>query len=429
MKPRTKLQLRITKLSEDLPRIKNEQQEWAFDKCLPHLGFANKSSAFCLDCGKTFSLELINRKKAICPHCGKQLKIEFTRKTIYKTVNYFAITHVVEEYQVAEYFELKAEYKKGKPVKHFLHAILEDWIPPTGKVSKIGLLHHTMGCCDSWTGNWEIRGNGEHYYNSRKYDVYPQMYHPDSVFKPEYLKIGVNYHLSGITLLDAIKNVPMSPIAETLLKAKRYNLLEKFIEGSDVNRYWPSIKIAMRNKYKIDDVNIWIDYLDLLKYFNKDLHNAKYVCPKNLKKEHDRLVDKKRERQRIEEQERNRKNIEKAEMLFKSKIQKFLGLQFTQGDIVVKVLESVKEFEQEGDILKHCVFASEYYTKEDSLILSARIDDTPIETIEVDISKFKIVQSRGLKNEPTAYHSQIVSLIKKNIRHIRKAALKNTKAA
>jgi len=430
MKARTKLQLRITELSKQLPGINKVQQDWAYDKCLPHLGFANKQSAFCLDCGETFSLQLINRKKAVCPHCSKHLKIDFTRKTINKYCNYFAITHVVEEFQVVQYFELYAYYKKAKPVKHFLHAILEDWIPPTGKVSKIGLLHHTCGGCDSWTGKWEIREDQHrYYYNSGKYEVYARRYHPDSIFKPEYLKVGINCQLSGITLLEAIKNVPMNPIAETLLKAKRYNLLEKSIEGSEVKRYWPSIKIAMRNKYKISDASMWFDYLGLLGYFRKDLHNAKYICPKNLKKEHDRLVDKKTERQRIEELERKKKNIEAAEFLFKSKIEKFIGLQFAQGDIVVKVLESVKEFQQEGDILKHCVFASEYYTKEHSLILSARIDNTPIETIEVDISKFKIIQSRGIKNEPTKYHGQIVSLIKKNILKIKKATLTNKKVA
>lgn len=426
MKARTKLQLRVTRLSDKLPRIKKLQEKWAYDECLPHLGYANKSSAFCLDCGKTFPLELINRKRATCPHCKKHLTIEFTRKTTHTFVNYFAITHVVEEFQVAEYFELYGHYKKGQKVKYFLQAILEDWIQPNNIVTKIGLLHHTMGYSDTWCGKWEIREDNR-YYNSGKYEVYPRQYHPDSVFKPEYLKIGINHHLSGLTLLEAIKNIPGNPMNETLLKAKRYNLLEK-IEGCDISRNWPSIKIAIRNKYKINDASIWFDYLGLLRYFNKDLHNAKYVCPKNLKKEHDRLVEKKRARQRIEEAERRRREIEEAELLFKSKIEKFIGLQFVQGNIIVKVLESVKEFEQEGDILHHCVFASEYYAKEDSLILSARIDNIPIETIELDLTKFKIVQSRGLKNEPTQYHSQILSLVKKNIQQIRKITLKNKAA-
>lgn len=421
MKARTKLQIRVKELSEALPRITKSQQQWAYQNCLPHLAYANKSSAFCLDCGKTFSLDRINRKRAICPRCKKTLKVEFTRKTTHKEVNYFAITHVVEEFQVAEYFELWAYYKKGKPARYFLKAILEDWILPNGKVTKIGLLNNSSWYCDNWTGEWEIREDRiRYYYNSNKYEVYPRMYHPDSKFKPEYKKFGINKNLAGLTLPEAISIVPCNPKAETLLKAKRFDLLEHVTSGSEIDRFWPSIKIVLRNKYKIEDVKIWFDYLELLSYFGKDLHNSVYVCPKNLKKAHGRLVIKKRERQRREEIEMKRREIEEAEVFFKAKIEKFAGLQFNSGNIVIKVLESVKEFETEGDVLKHCVFTNEYYTKEESLILSARIDDIPIETIEVNLVKMKIEQSRGLNNNPSEHNKKIVSLVRRNLPTIRK---------
>lgn len=35
---------------------------------------------------------------------------------------------------------------------------------------------------------------------------------------------------------------------------------------------------------------MWFDYLKLLEHYRKDLHNAHYVCPKNLKKAHDLYV-------------------------------------------------------------------------------------------------------------------------------------------
>lgn len=428
MKARTKLQVRVKELSEGLPRIAKSQEKWAYTECLPHLAFANKSSVFCLDCGKTFSRDLINRKRTTCPKCNTALKVEFTRKTTHKVVNYFAIAHVVGEFQVAEYYELFAYYKKGRPIRHFLHAILEDWILPNKKVTKIGLLHNCSFNCDTWVGNWEIREERIRYYhNAKKYDVYPRKYHPGSVFKPEYSKIGINKNLAGLTLTEAINIIPNEPKAETLLKAKRYELLEEMSKSSgNVRRYWPSIKIVLRNKYKIKDVSIWFDYLELLSYFHRDLHNAQYVCPKDLKKEHDRLVLKKRERQRKEEIERKRQQIAEAEVLFKKRIEKYLGLQFKTGNIVVKVLESVKEFEQEGDILKHCVFVNEYYTKEDSLILSARINDVPIETIEVNLSRMKIEQSRGLQNTPSEYNKKIISLVKRNLPTIRKIAHQKT---
>lgn len=424
MKAKTKLQVRVKMLSEGLRRITKDQAKWSYEHCLPHLAYANKSSAFCLDCGKTFSLDLIIRKKAICPKCKTKLDVEFTRKTTNSEVNYFAITQIVEEFQVAEYFELRANYRKGEKVKYFLNAILEDWILPNGRVIKIGMQHNTSWYCDTWSGNWEIRENNKfrnYYEYSGRYDVYARKYHPDSVIKPEYKKIGINKNLSGLTLPEAINIVPNNPKAETLLKAKRFELLEKIpTEEMRIGKYWSSIKIVLRNRYKITDVGIWFDYLHLLSYFGKDLHNAMYVCPKNLKKEHDRYVEKKRIRQRKEELERRRLEIQAAEDAFKSKIERFLGFQVKSGNIIIKVLETVKEFETEGDILKHCVFENEYYAKEQSLILSARINNVPIETIEVNLEKMKIEQSRGMGNKPSEYNQKIVSLVKRNLPQIRK---------
>lgn len=416
MKAKNKLQKRVVELSDRLPRIKKDQEKWSFRECLPHLAYANKSSAFCLDCGKPFPLALISRKKAVCPKCKTNLKVEFTRHTTHSEVTYFAITHVVEEFQVAEYFELKADYKKGQKVKHYLRAILEDWILPNGKVTKVGKQHNVSWHMDSWSGDWGIR-------QGSKYDVYPRHYHPDSKFKPEYKKIGINKKLSVLTLPEAITIIPNNPKAETLLKAKRFEILD--VLASDqlkINKYWPSIKIALRNKYKIEDAGIWFDYLQLLSYFGKDLHNAVYVCPKDLKRDHDRYVEKKRVRQQKEELEQRRREIEEAEEAFRSKIERFLGFQVKSGNIVIKVLESVKEFEQEGDLLNHCVFENQYYTKEESLILSARIDDVPVETIEVNLERMKIEQSRGLDNKPSEHNKKIVSLVKKSLPQIRRIA-------
>lgn len=433
MKPRTKLQIRVVELSNRLPPITKNQEKWAYNECLPHLGYANKTSAFCLDCGKPFGIELINRKRAECPHCHTQLKIERTRKTTHKGINYFAITHIVEEFQVVQNFEIIAYYKKGKPIHHFIHAILEDWILPNKKVTKIGLLHTCNNWCDVWSNSWQIREESKWGYFD-KYDVYARKYHPDSVIKPEYLRYGIDKNLSGLSFLEAIKIVPVESKAETLLKAKRYNILGKFSgDRNDVYRFWPSIKIVLRNKYRINDASMWFDYLELLHYFAKDLHNAKYVCPANLKKEHDILMRRKREIQRREEEQRRmiadekrKQDAIKEKRQFKRRIKKFLGLQFTSDNITVKVLESVEEFKKEGDILHHCVFTNAYYGKEESLILSARINGVPIETIEVNLDKMKIEQSRGLKNNPSKYNKKIVDLVKKGLPEIRKIILQKT---
>lgn len=61
----------------------------------------------------------------------------------------------------------------------------------------------------------------------------------------------------------------------------------------------------------------------------------------------------------------------------------------------------------------HCVGG--YYSKTDSLILTACIDGKKMETIEVSLSKLQVIQSRGVCNENTEYHNQIVQLVEKNI--------------
>jgi hypothetical protein len=80
----------------------------------------------------------------------------------------------------------------------------------------------------------------------------------------------------------------------------------------------------------------------------------------------------------------------------------------------VRVMESVEEIMQEGDSLRHCVFASGYHLKADSLILSATLDGQRLETVEVSLSKRDVVQSRGVCNKNTEYHDRIIELVRKH---------------
>lgn len=422
MKPRTKLQFQVLEQSRCLPNIESNMLAWAKVECLAHKGFATKSRVICMDCGKRFLPELVNRKRAICPHCGAKLKVEQSKCRTDKQHSYIAIVETHGEFQVIRNFEIWAYYKADTVARYFIHEVLQHWIRQDGKNTVVALNHTVNWYCDSWNGSMEIRTEyRRRYYSSGfRYDIYPSKLHPDSEFRPELKRYGINNKLQGITPLEAINTIPESPKLETLLKAKQYALLEYAYDNRyKIECYWPSIKICLRNRYKIKDVKIWFDYLDLLSYFHKDLRNAHYVCPANLKREHDKLVSQKRRAQEKEEAERKRRKAIEDEKKFQALKSKFFGLQFTDGLIKVKVLESVQEFMQEGDIMHHCVFTNEYYLKPDSLILSARIDEKRIETIEVNLKTLKIVQSRGICNKDTEYHGRIIGLVKKNINLIK----------
>lgn len=95
-------------------------------------------------------------------------------------------------------------------------------------------------------------------------------------------------------------------------------------------------------------------------------------------------------------------------------------MEFSDGEICIRVLDSVEAIRQEGEAMHHCVFTNEYYLKADSLILSATIDGKRIETIEVSLKRMEVVQSRGVCNKNTPYHGQILKLMKGNMSLIRK---------
>ena len=93
---------------------------------------------------------------------------------------------------------------------------------------------------------------------------------------------------------------------------------------------------------------------------------------------------------------------------------------------VLLTLQDVEEFAEEGQAMKHCVFANRYYDLKrhpDSLILSARdADNKRVETVEINIKTFDVIQSRGKCNQDTALHPLILKLLKKYMPLVRKTA-------
>lgn len=403
-------------LSQYLPLISKSQKEWAYRECLKHKGFATQKSVTCMDCGECFSPELVVRKRAICPHCDTKLRVEVSRKRTDIQVTYFALTTVCWDYQIVRNFELKASYKQGHNVRYLLHEILQYWITPDEKLVMLGLTHNTQAYCDSWGGEWGIKKDTAW---QRKYEIYPRKYHPDSVFKEEYARIGIDHKLDGLNVLDAIKIIPYNPYGETLLKAKQYELLYHLKEHSNqIYHKWPSIRICLRNRYKVQDAGVWLDYLELLEHFGKDLHNARYVCPKDLKKAHDRLVQKKRNIQKKKDLKRQREEAALAQIQYAKMKQAFMGLQFSKGSLLVRFLESVQEVMEEGDVLKHCVFTNQYYERK-SLLFSALVDGKRTATIELDPEEMKILQVRGSHNDPTDHDEAIKALVSSHMQQIR----------
>ena len=261
----------------------------------------------------------------------------------------------------------------------------------------------------------DLRGNKMlKAYNIDAYKTYPVMR-----IIPELRRNGFKGTFHELTPYEFFTAILTDSKKETLLKTGQTEMFRyAIVSNVNLHEYWNSIKICIRNGYHIADASMWCDLVRLLRHFGKDTHCPQYVCPTDLKKAHDRLVRKREEQRERERAEQRREQLIKDEKNYLKSKGKFFGLVFTDNLILVKVIESVAEMQLEGKLMHHCV--GSYHDKTNSLILSATIDGKRIETVEVSLDTFQVVQSRGVCNKATQYHDRIVDLVNRNMKMIQK---------
>lgn len=418
MKPKTKIQKRVVSLSESLPKLSTEQLSWAQEKCFGKVAHKRKSTYLCMECGVIFPIGKITQyakpKVVSCPHCNNLLKIAESKKRTSTESHYFSIFTVAEEFQVLRHFFIEKSCKGGQKASYQFIEAVQNWITPEGDVFNMSRATAGSFYYDAWSwgSKLELRGWSTQPY---KFNIYAKFIYPEQKFIPRLRRNGFKRGLHNISPYDLLPALLTNSMAETLMKAKQYSLLKHTLIRSNIESKWGSIKICLRNNYLIKDASIWLDYIDLLAYFGKDIRNAKYVCPDDLMKEHDRLSNKRMRQYEKEQEEHQKKKAVEDEKEFRDMKSKYFGIAFSDGLINVVVLNSVQEYIKEGELLHHCIFSNEYYKRDDSLILSARIDGAPIETIEISLENFTIIQSRGLQNQNSKYHEQILNLVNENI--------------
>ena len=422
MKPKTRIQQEVTRLSKRLPRLTEEQKAYAFRHCFKHYAIKRANGTnICTECGHSWKSghDLADTIcGCTCPHCGMELEVLRTRKSTFSDMEYFSIVTTCKHYQVIRFFSVKSRYKAGQPAEYSICEVVQRWITPDGKATTIARLRGMSQLYyDLWNehSDMEVRKNG----GLRAYDIDPICTYPRQRFIPELKCNGFNGEYHKILPYDLFKAILSDSRAETLLKAGQYTMLRYCMHRSlNIGEYWASVKICIRNGYTIPDGSMWRDYIDLLQHFGKDTNSPKYVCPPDLKAEHDKWVKKRnRQREREHTEQQRIKAIEDEKEYLKAK-GIFFGLVFTDSLICVKVIESVEEMILEGKAMHHCVGG--YHRRKDSLIFSATINGKRIETVEVSLKTLQVVQSRGVCNSNTEYHDRIITLVENNAELIRK---------
>ena len=429
MQPKNAFQRKVVEVQKKLKPITEEQITWAFENVFDKAGTQTKNRAACFECGHSWnqsSTLIVTLVGCKCPSCGKELKMEVTAKKKRHDIDYFAILTTVGEFQVVRMIYLTKYCKIGQPANLCQTEVMQHWIDREGKTAVFA--KHVNGfsnCYDAWAlwSDLELRGtlstSSELRNSIRPYKIYPKRKILDTIKRN-----GFKGHFHDISPVNLFKMILTDSKAETLIKSNQASVLKYYYDHRSyrdpIDKYWNSIKICIRNNYIIKDAGTWVDYLNMLSFFNKDLLSSHYICPIDLKDSHDRLVKKHREVSKRRKLEQARRDLQDWQAEYEKQKGKFFGISFSEGEITVKVLETVEEFQKESELLRHCLFGSGYYKKEGSLCLSARIEDQPIETIEISLSTLKIVQARGRGNQATEHHEKIVNLVNNNLSKISK---------
>lgn len=432
MKPRTRLEKRVVALSEKLKPISDSQKRWAKKHCFDHNAYMSAGWLWCTECGKYWmDIEAKDGDKTVCPYCQAKLEVKKSRKKRENIETYMTIVDRVEEFQVLRHVHvqrLRGTYNGGETSYHMME-VCQQWMSAENKELVIAKPMNMSGTAWNWSEKMSLKADRDTWYGLTRYDINGYVY-PRVKLLPQLVRNGLGKDFHDITPATLVRRLLNNdPWPEILLKNRQFSLLKHwFGRGGYVRQTW-AIKICNRNHYIVKDASMWTDYLDLLDYFHLDTHNAHYVCPKNLKAEHDRLLKRKnkleaerrrrmQEEKKLQDMEKMKRNIHK----FMEHIRPFLGMEIKDSDLVIRPLESVTQFYAEGKAMHHCVFANEYYARPECLILSARVGGERMETLEVSLDTFEIIQSRAVCNGTSKHHDRIIRLMKENMWMIRNRA-------
>jgi hypothetical protein len=419
MKPKTKLQKQVVSLGKTLPGLTHKQHEWAMNNIPSFVASRRYKSMYCMECNHSWKdyglLDLINQY-VHCPNCGRKCKIMPYERNRTESV-YFAVLTAKKDFQVVRMFVFEKFYSYNKSPQHYISEVIQHWVRKDGVITTLSKKTNNMSVyLDQWVNHSILEIRNVSYRYIQRNNLIPWKIYPCRRILPVLKRNGFKGFFYGIPCQILFSQLLSNPRAETLLKTNQTPLLNYMINDSvNLDQYWASIKIAIRNNYIVEKPSDWIDYIQLLSFFGKDLHSNKYVCPENLQKEHDYCVRLKKKKDAANRKKELQEEFETFQSEYEKSKNKFLDLVFSNGRITVKPLTHVSEFYEISEIHSHCLYSNEYFKKQNSLLLQALINNNPVETVEFSLKSLKIMQCYGKFNKTTKYHSEIINLVNSNI--------------
>lgn len=445
MKPRNDLERKLVKMASQLPAITETQKQWAFRNCFEPLALYWKKShkVKCLCCGaetrwnKIFLDSFIDVDEYHCEECDRSMRIKPKVATgVMNEKAFFSVVTTFKGIQLVRTFEVIREiFWKNRPTCYSINEVYQNWIMPDGKEIITGVPHTRSAyfVSFSYSSPYVIKKHNQgctgYYQYDDLFDVCGNYFYPSVRITPLVRRNGWRKEIfnlrNSISLVDAISYLLKCSTAEMLCKTGQNDLFKYIIRESKKELdYLYAVRIANRHGYIVDDASLWIDMLSMAEEIGIDTHNPSIVCPEDLKDAHDKILLRYTRIMRKNRINNERANALMADKKYQQEKRPYIGICLVGDGFTVNVIPSVADVFEEGEEMHHCVYTNRYYSRKDSLLLSARDqENNRIETVELSLKTFKVLQSRGKFNKTSPLHNAIVSLVESNSKLFRKAAI------
>lgn len=321
---------------------------------------------------------------------------------------YAVINQAYRGYQVMRYFRITRHRNRKREVSYSIWEVQQVWNKKGSRQTTLSRRRAMSWCLDAFTYSSELT------IRPQRIDIpYDYCYNKSLIDTYRYCEPYMEAAQQEMYRAEIYKILSKNDtFEETLFKASPALFAHAHRYVRDTEPYMAAYKVAIRHGYAISDVSMYVDYISALIYLGKDTHNPFYVCPDNLLQAHDKYVSKmETEKNRAREEERRKKALKDNDRYIKEK-QKFFGIFLSDGNLTGEVLKSVDEFIKEGDAMHNCVFACGYYNRKNSLIFSVRDKEGKrVETVEFDLISGKVIQAYGCCNKISNQHKEVLRLV------------------
>jgi hypothetical protein len=393
----------------------------------------DRGLVWCTDCGNVIDYRpalLINHDEpCICGHCGAKLQGTYDAKQgrghhSHEDELLVCLAEAHGDWQVFRYFRICSTSRLGQPVTFYPpREVVRRWynVVHGGKAVVWSCGQVVSGYRACWVAApLTLKQETERptYYGTSSYKFTPHAWIPGSTWHKLLTRDGFTEGTARRLNLAPYEIVPVftMPQLVTLVKAHKYRLARYYSGGSDngfreLLEDWPSVKVAMRHGYAPKDIQLWHDLLHSLRTLGRDIRSPRWICPENLRAAHDIASNQvARHYAALRAGEKKATIIE--EKKYRERISAFLDLSLRGNGFTIAVIPTVEDVRIEGEKMHHCVFKMRYYERATSLLLSARdFDGKRLETIEFDLVRGKVLQSRAACNGTSPQHRAILAVM------------------